>query len=218
MDRPYYANIHKTWLPLFDLWKDFINQIIDDTQDKTTYPPQHQIFRVFSMNVNKIKVVFLGQDPYHGENQATGLSFSCDSQKTLQPSLRNIFKELKEEFPERNYILTNGDLSRWFNKEKIFLLNTALTVISGQPNSLSNRWELFTDAVIDYISKQNDKCVFLLMGGNAKAKRDKIQNPKRIITCGHPSPANRNNDFIGSFVFQRVEKLIGEINWETDNH
>jgi uracil-DNA glycosylase len=215
MDRPYFNNIHKTWLPLFNVWKDFINKIIDDTANETTYPPEHQIFRVFSMNVNKIKVVLLGQDPYHGEGQATGLSFSCDSQKTLQPSLKNIFKEIKNQFPERNYKLTNGDLSRWFNEEKIFLLNTALTVLSGRANSLSKRWEPFTDAVIDYISKQNISCVFLLMGGNAKAKREFIQNPKRIITCGHPSPLNRNRDFLGSYVFSLVEKLTGEINWDT---
>ena len=162
------------------------------------------------MNIHDIKIVLLGQDPYHGLNQANGLSFSVQNEIKIPPSLKNIFKELKLEFPERDYKFTNGNLEKWFEREKIFLLNSSLTVEKGKPASHIKYWVKFTDDVIKYISLHNDKCIFLLLGNYAKSKSNLILNKDNIISAPHPSPLARG--FIGSNVFKQIEEKIGFIN------
>jgi len=204
---------HNSWNNLFNKYDINLDNIYEIGE---VYPPKDLVFRVFKMDVKEINIVLLGQDPYHGPNQAHGLSFSVPDSEKVPPSLKNIFKELKLEFPERNYDFKSGNLEQWFTREKIFLLNSSLTVQKGKPGSDMFIWEEFTDEVIKFISEQNENCVFLLLGNYAKTKSRFIKNKSKIVTEVHPSPLARG--FVGSNVFKRVESVIGyEINWST-NH
>jgi uracil-DNA glycosylase len=200
--------MHISWKPLFDQYKFNLSELYNNE----VYPPQELVFRVFDMDVKEIKIVLLGQDPYHKEGQADGLSFSVSKETKIPRSLRNIFKELKHEFPERNYQFEHGNLNIWFDREKIFLLNSSLTVEQGKPSSHIKHWEQFTDKVIEYISLNNDNCVFLLLGNYAKSKSNLIENKNNIVSAPHPSPLARG--FIGSNVFTQIEDKIGIINWK----
>jgi uracil-DNA glycosylase len=204
--------IHKTWKKLFNRY-DFNLDELYNSED-IVYPPREQIFRVFEMNIKKIRIVLLGQDPYHNPNQANGLSFSVPDKVKIPPSLQNIYKELCIEFPERNYEFNTGNLERWFTEEKIFLLNSSLSVIKNNPGSHMTIWNDFTDDVISYISKKNKDCIFILLGNFAKSKEKFIENKDRIIIGVHPSPFSANNGFFNSNIFKKVEeKLQQEINW-----
>jgi len=200
--------IHESWKPIFDNFKFDIDTLYSNN---IVYPPKELIFRVFEIDMNKIKVVILGQDPYHGINQANGLSFSVSENIKIPPSLKNIFKELKLEYPERNYEFNHGNLERWLYEEKIFLLNCSLTVIDSKPASHIKFWEHFTDKIIKYISENNNNCIFLLLGNFAKKKSKFIVNQDNIIYGIHPSPLARG--FIGSNIFIKVENKVGIINW-----
>jgi uracil-DNA glycosylase len=203
-------NIHNSWKPLFDKYTFDIDQIYEN--DTVIYPAKEYLFKVFTLDLNEIRIVLLGQDPYHGPNQAHGLSFSVPIDTKIPPSLKNIFKELKLEFPERNYEYTHGLLDNWFYREKIFLLNSSLTVCEGKPGSHMKIWESFTNDVIEFISINNENCVFLLLGNFAKEKTKFIKNKNKIITEKHPSPLAQG--FIGSNVFTRVETVLGNtVNW-----
>ena len=184
------SKIHESWKPLFDKFSTKIEEI-SAAMDKIKlpiYPPKEQVFRVFEMDVKKIRVLLLGQDPYHGYGQANGLSFSVKKEMPIPPSLQNIFKELKAEYPEREYHFTNGDISRWFEEENIFLLNSALTVAESSPSCFMKLWEPFTNEVIKFIAENNNTCVFLLLGNFSKAKEKFIPSKERIIFGTHPSP------------------------------
>lgn len=199
-----------SWKPLTDEYNLQIEILYE--QRVPVYPPKEHVFKVFQMPVNQIRIVLLGQDPYHGEGQAHGLSFSVPEGKPIPPSLQNIYKELKRSFPERNYNFTSGNLEAWFNREKIFLFNASLTVIQGAAGSHMHIWKNFTDDVIRYIDNKNPDCVFLLLGNFAKAKADLITKKDRIVMEVHPSPLARG--FLGSDVFKRVEKVLGkDVNW-----
>ena len=201
--------VDSSWQPLFDQWEFNLDAVYGNLP---TYPAKENVLRAFSIPVNEIRVVLLGQDPYHGEGQANGLSFSVSKDTKVPPSLQNIFKELNQTFPERNYEFTHGDLSAWQEREKICLLNASLTVLQSCPGSHMSFWKPFTDEVIQFIDKENPHCVFLLLGNFAKAKADLITKKERIVTEVHPSPLARG--FVGSRVFERVEKVLGEpINW-----
>jgi uracil-DNA glycosylase len=203
--------IHPSWQPLFDEYDFDLNDIYEGE----VYPPRDQVFRVFELPVDEIRVVLLGQDPYHGPRQAHGLSFSVPTGEKIPPSLQNIYKELQRCFPERNYNFLSGNLEEWLCREKIFLCNASLTVEKGKPGSHMNIWKDFTDEVIQYIDKRNPNCVFLLLGNFAKSKASLIRKKDRIITEVHPSPLAHG--FVGSGVFQRVEKVLGEnINWSIE--
>ena len=199
--------MHSSWKQIFD--KHNINFITTDT----TYPKKEDVYRVFEMDIMEIKILLLGQDPYHQPNQAHGLSFSVSKTTKIPPSLRNIFKELNNEFPERKYNFTNGNLEKWFYKEKIFLLNSALTVEQNKPASHLKLWEKFTDSVIQMISKNNKNCIFLLLGNYAKSKEKFIMNKDNIITCNHPSPLSAYSGCFGSNIFKKIEDKIGIIDW-----
>jgi uracil-DNA glycosylase len=203
---------HESWKPLFDKFNISIDEIYSCSE--VIYPMKEQLFRVFEMDVREIKVLLLGQDPYHGPGQAHGLSFSVPEGVKIPPSLRNIYKELQSEFPERNYKFDSGNLENWFNREKIFLLNASLSVIKGKPGSQMKIWKGFTNNVIKFVSEQNKSCVFLLLGNFAKAKESLISNNERIVKGIHPSPLSAHNGFFGSGIFKKVEELLGtNIDW-----
>ena len=204
-------NIHSSWKPLFDDYEFNLESLY---KNDIVYPPINDIFKVFSIDVKDIKVLLLGQDPYHGHNQAHGLSFSVPNDIPIPPSLKNIFKELIIEFPERNYVFTSGNLDRWFYSEKIFLLNASLTVVKNKPGSHMNIWNEFTDDVIKYINIYNKNCVYLLLGNFAKSKNKFIDNKNKIIEGVHPSPLSAHNGFFNSGIFKQVEEKLGcPINW-----
>jgi uracil-DNA glycosylase len=205
-------SIHTAWQPLFDQYSDLDS--IYNNSVLPVYPLRPNIFRVFSMDPSEIRVVLLGQDPYHGPGQAHGLAFSVPEGVPIPPSLQNIFKELQLEFPERNYKFSHGNLQRWHEEEKIFLLNTALTVLQGQPNSHSELWQEFTDDVIRTIVSANPKVVFLLLGNYAKSKASLIDDQSRIVAGVHPSPLSAHRGFFGSNIFAAVEEKLGrQIDW-----
>jgi uracil-DNA glycosylase len=204
--------IHKSWKKLFDRYNFNLDELYNS--EDIVYPARELIFRVFEMNVKKARIVLLGQDPYHNPNQANGLSFSVPDKVKIPPSLQNIYKELCIEFPERNYEFNSGNLERWFTEEKIFLLNSSLSVIKNKPGSHMVIWNEFTDDVISHISKKNKNCLFILLGNFAKSKEKFIENKDNIITGVHPSPFSAYNGFFYSNIFKKVEEKLGkEINW-----
>ena len=204
--------IHESWRELFD---QYVFDIYDLTScDNKVFPKREDIFAVFQMNVKDIRVVLLGQDPYHKPGQAHGLSFSVPPTEPIPPSLRNIYKELQNEFPEREYTFSTGCLERWFHKEHIFLLNASLTVEQKKPGSHMSIWEDFTNDVIRYISEQNEHCVFLLLGAFAKSKQRFIQKKEKVVLGVHPSPLSAHQGFFHSSIFQKVEDILGSpIDW-----
>jgi uracil-DNA glycosylase len=205
-------NIHPSWNNLFKQYKFDLDGIFNSGD--IVYPNREQVFRVFEMDVTEIKILLLGQDPYHNPNQANGLSFSVNDGIPIPPSLKNIYKELQIEFPERNYIFKSGNLEKWFKDEKIFLLNASLTVIKNKPGSQMDIWQEFTDDVIKYISDNNNECIFVLLGNFAKSKQKFISNKENIVVGVHPSPLSANNGFFGSGIFQTIEeKLNSPIDW-----
>lgn len=201
--------MHLLWKPIFDEFEDLLTELLGM---EGVLPAKEDILRVFEMSPKEIRVVLLGQDPYYN-GSADGLSFS--SKKCIPMSLQNIFKEIKNNFPERNYNFISGDLKKWFNDEKIFLLNCGLTVFPNRPGSLLPKWEKFTDTVIHYISEVNENCVFLLLGNFAKKKKVLIKNKDFVVEGVHPSPLSCCRGFFGSNVFKQVEEKLGQsINWQ----
>ena len=210
-------NIHSSWGPLFKNYNIDLDTIYKDYND--IYPKDKQdTFKVFKMNVEDIRTVLLGQDPYYAnEHQAHGLSFSVPEYIKIPPSLKNIFKEIELEFPERKYNFINGNLTKWFQDENIFLLNCSLTVKKSKPNSHMNIWKKFTDDVIKFINEKNKNCVYLLLGNFAHNKIKLINEDqhKMVINAAHPSPLSAYKGFFNSGIFKQVEILLEkEINWQ----
>ena len=212
------SNIHESWKPVFDKWEQEINNNLKNYENSSSnvFPQKKDIFKIFSMDVALIKIVFLGQDPYHGKGQANGLAFSANNDCKIPPSLQNIYKELKLEFPERNYDFAHGNLERWVFEEKIFLLNSSLTVLESKPSSHMKLWSSITDNVIKFISENNKQCIFLLLGNYSKTKLKFIENGslERCIIGTHPSPLSAHRGFFNSNIFRLCEEKLGhEINW-----
>jgi len=209
-------NIHSSWQSLFDKYTFNIDIIYKNSD---VFPKNKEdIFKVFRIDVKDIKIIFLGQDCYHNnEKQANGLAFSVSNGVTIPPSLRNIFKEILHEFPERNYNFSHGDLSLWFNNEKIFLLNCSLTVEKSKPGSHMEIWKEFTDDVIKFINKNNKNCVYILLGKYAENKKKLIDEKdyNNVIISAHPSPFSAHRGFFGSDIFKKTEEILDlEINWQ----
>lgn len=217
MSQSLYSNIHSSWNELFQTYDEKIQKIMEKMHTYPSdliYPPESYIFRVFEMPVEDIQIFLLGQDVYHGKGQANGLAFSVNHDIKIPPSLRNIFQEIQQEFPDRNYQFPHGDLSRWFSHNKIFLCNSALTVFDGKAGIFMKDWEEFTDAVISYVQQKNQNCIFVLWGNFAISKKKYIEDEKRILSCAHPSPLSAHRGFFGSGIFQKIEeKLQKEIDW-----
>jgi len=202
-----------------EYFKKLLLFIKKEYETKIIYPKQTEIFKAFhNTSYQNTKVVILGQDPYHGENQAEGLSFSVKIGIQKPPSLQNIFKELKEDLGYE--IPTNGSLVQW-TEEGVLLLNTVLTVEAGKPASHKDLgWEKFTDEVIKKLNEKNSPVVFILWGSFARSKKKFITNPIHyIIESPHPSPFSAYNGFFGSKPFSKtnnflVSKGLKPINWE----
>lgn len=185
----------------------------------TVYPDMHSIFNALKLTPYKdVRVVILGQDPYHEPNQAHGLCFSVQDGTPLPPSLKNIYKELEADLgipPSKS-----GDLTKWA-KQGILLLNTVLTVRRGEANSHKGKgWELLTDEIIRKLNDKTEPIVFILWGANARSKKSLITNPIHgIIESAHPSPLSAFNGFFGLRPFSRANKFlilnrIPPINWK----
>ena len=213
----YIENIHPCWMPIFNKHKKLIEDIfqkISISEPINVFPPKDKIFRVFEMDVQDIKLVFLGQDSYHGIGQANGLSFSVDKHIKTPPSLNNIYKELKNTYPDKDFNFNHGDLSRWYYEEKIFLLNCGLCVFEGKPGTFLSNWTPFTDDIIQFISENNSTCIFLLLGNYAIKKMDFVKDKSRCINGVHPSPLSAHKGFLGSKIFKKIDEKLGyEMNW-----
>ena len=180
----------------------------NEYKTQTVYPSMYDIFNAMKYTSRKdTKVVILGQDPYHGPGQAHGLCFSVKRGVQLPPSLQNIFKELRSEYgmdtPEY------GELTGWA-KQGVLLLNTTLTVRRGTPQSHKGRgWERFTDKVISLINEKEEPVVFMLWGGNARAKKTLITNKNHLVLeCAHPSPLSAYNGFFGCRHFSKTNEFL----------
>ncbi len=190
------------------------------------YPAAGDIFRALGLTpLNEVKVVILGQDPYHGEGQATGLAFSVDEGVALPPSLRNIFKELRAEYPDYEVPQDAsgracGDLSGWA-RQGVLLLNTALTVHPGEAGSHSSiGWHILTGKLIELVSSEREGVVFVLWGAHAQSRRKLIDESRHtVIATAHPSPLSAYRGFFGSGCFQKVNEALEKaglnpVNWQ----
>lgn len=202
--------------------KAYFTQLIDfvkqEYQTQTVYPPGKEIFRAFDCcDFDDVKVVIIGQDPYHGVGQANGLCFSVRDGIKMPPSLINIFKELHNDIGKP--IPQSGDLEHWAN-QGVLLLNATLTVRSSSPGSHQNKgWESFTDAAIRKISDEKENVVYLLWGAYAQKKGEFINRQKNLVLMSaHPSPFSADRGFFGCKHFSKANeylksKGIGEISW-----
>ena len=183
------------------------------------YPPGKYIFEAFNRTpFNKVKVVILGQDPYHEPNQAHGLCFSVQKGVRLPPSLINIYKELEDEFGTK-FLDRDGDLSHWAD-QGVLLLNATLTVAAGNAGSHQGRgWEMFTDAVVSKLAEQRENLVFMLWGSYARRKGAVINRKRHLVLeCAHPSPLSVYRGFFGCGHFKKANEYLASkglatINW-----
>ncbi|MEM8939101.1 MAG: uracil-DNA glycosylase [Bacteroidota bacterium] len=218
------VKIEESWKNLLyaEFEKDYFHQLIQfikkEYQTKKVYPPGSLIFSAFDhCPFDKTKVVIVGQDPYHGPNQANGLCFSVKNGIKHPPSLQNIFKELKDDI--RKPIPISGDLQSWAD-QGVLLLNATLTVRAGQAGSHQNKgWEEFTDEVLHQVSENKENVVFLLWGAYAQKKGAFIDPEKHcILKAPHPSPFSANNGFFGCKHFSKTNQFLqsnglGTIDW-----
>lgn len=204
-----------------DYFKDLIKFVKKEYKEKTIYPKENEVFNAFRYtDFDNVKVVILGQDPYHEENQAEGLSFSVSNDVPKPSSLQNIFKELQSDlgipFPKHN------SLKPWA-KQGVMLLNTVLTVEAHQAASHQKKgWETFTDDVIKIINKKEEPVVFILWGNFARSKKGLITNQKHyIIESAHPSGLSASRGFFGSKPFSKTNEFLKknnlkEIDWRVE--
>ncbi len=221
--------ITNDWLPVLEpefkkpYYKELYGFVKEEYETRTIYPPSEQIFTALHLTpLSEIKVLILGQDPYHNENQAHGLSFSVlPTQKNIPPSLQNIYKELEADLgctkPNHGY------LEQWA-KQGVLMLNTVLTVRAHEANSHQGKgWEQFTDAIIQAVNKEDRPIVYLLWGGPAQRKIPMLTNPKHLILkAPHPSPLSAYRGFFGCKHFSQVNEFLANegfapINWQLPN-
>jgi len=198
------------------------NFLASEYKSTAVYPDMYDLFNALHFTpYENVKVVILGQDPYHGLNQAHGLSFSVNPGVKAPPSLANIYKELKTDLG--CYIPNNGYLKKWAD-QGVLLLNTVLTVRAGEANSHKNKgWEEFTTKIIEVLNVRETPIVFILWGNNAISKTNLITNPKHyIITSVHPSPLSASRGFFGSKPFSKTNNFLVSTNqtpidWQIEN-
>lgn len=207
IEKPYFKQLKET--------------LVREYSEHTVFPPKHLIFNAFEQTpLHSIKVVILGQDPYHEFGQAMGMAFSVPKGVKIPPSLVNIYKEIENEYGVK-MDRSNGDLTRWA-KQGVFLLNTTLTVREGQANSHKDiGWQTFSNNVVREISKQNQPIVFMLWGSFAKSKKEIIEKENGnhlILESVHPSPLSANRGFFGCGHFKRANEFLERngvkgVNW-----
>lgn len=186
------------------------------------YPDMHDIFNALkSVDYSEVKVVILGQDPYHGEGQAHGMSFSVKPGVKIPPSLMNIYKELNESMGYQ--IPNNGYLMKWA-EQGVLLLNTVLTVRAGEPQSHKGKgWEIFTDRIISLLNQREEPIIFVLWGSPSKKKQSLITSPQhKILTAAHPSPLSAYRGFLGCNHFKQINEVLLKwgkqpIDWQIEN-
>ena len=206
--KPYYAKLYKT--------------IREEYSTRQIFPPADEIFTAFEMTpLSDVKVVIIGQDPYHGDGQAHGLCFSVKPDVETPPSLVNMYKELNSDLG--CYIPNNGYLTKWA-KQGVLMLNTVLTVRAHQANSHRGiGWEEFTDAAIRILNEQDRPIVYLLWGKPAQMKKNMLNNPKHLILeAPHPSPLSAYRGFFGCQHFSKTNTFLTEnglepIDWQIEN-
>ena len=206
-EKEYYQNLRKF--------------LVDEYNNHRIYPNMHNIFNALKYTSYKnARVVILGQDPYHGAGQAHGLCFSVQKGVQVPPSLKNMYKELQDDLGCT--IPNHGELTKWAN-QGVLLLNTVLTVREGQANSHRNKgWEILTDRIISIMNEKKEPVVFILWGGNAKAKRSLITNSHHLVlAAAHPSPLSAYNGFFGCRHFSKANSFLLEhglkpIDWQID--
>jgi len=207
-DKPYYIELRQF--------------LISEYKTRNIFPDMNNIFNALKLtSYEEVKVVILGQDPYHGAGQAHGLSFSVQPGVRIPPSLLNMYKELQNDLG--CYIPNNGYLVPWA-KQGVLLLNAVLTVREGEANSHKNKgWENFTDKIISLLNEREKPIVFLLWGNNAKEKIKLITNPNHhILTTVHPSPLSATRGFMGCKHFSKTNDILkslgkNEIDWQIPN-
>lgn len=203
-------------------YKELYNFVKEEYSKTVVYPPADDIFNAFHFTpLSKVKVLILGQDPYHNVNQAHGLSFSVKPGEDIPPSLQNIYQELHDDVD--CYIPNNGFLEKWA-KEGVLLLNTVLTVRAHQANSHQGKgWEKFTDAVINAVNEQDRPIVYMLWGKPAQSKSSMLTNPKHLILkAPHPSPLSAYRGFFGCKHFSQANEFLEKngikpIDWQIEN-
>ncbi len=212
------VNIDSSWKTVLvdeftkNYFTELRNKVRIEYKSNVIYPHPTKIFNAFSLTpFNKVKVVVIGQDPYHGENQAHGLSFSVENGVKIPPSLNNIFKELKSDL--KINLPKSGNLSSWA-EQGVLMLNSVLTVRSGVANSHKNiGWEIFTENVISIISSQLSNIVFILWGKQAQEKIKIIDTKKHLILkSAHPSPLSAYNGFFGCKHFSKCNEYLKKSN------
>jgi uracil-DNA glycosylase len=218
------VRIEESWKKLLqeDFDRDYFlhlrNFVKSEYRRTTVYPPAKNIFRAFDiLPIHKVKVVILGQDPYHGDNQANGLCFSVNPGVDIPPSLKNIYKEIKQELG--GIIPQSGDLTHWA-EQGVLLLNATLTVEAHKAGSHQKKgWEEFTDSVVEKISQIREGLVFLLWGSYAQKKGEVIDRNKHLVlTSPHPSPLSASRGFFGNGHFKKTNDYLiqsgqSPINW-----
>lgn len=211
------VKIDETWKAVLktEFQKPYWEKLTDFVRSQylsgKVYPPAKNIFRAFDLcPIDQVKVVIVGQDPYHGEKQANGLSFAVNDGITLPPSLKNIYKEIQSDLGITP--LSSGDLSRWA-KQGVLMLNSVLTVAAGNPASHKDKgWEKFTDAVIKTLNENRQNIVYLLWGKYAQTKGEVINREKNLVlTSGHPSPYSAHL-FFGNHHFSLCNKYLEKHN------
>lgn len=218
-------NINNDWSQTLsvEFYKPYFKELTEflatEYESREIFPPKEDIFNALNYTaLHEIKVLILGQDPYHGLNQANGLAFSVGMDEKIPPSLRNIYKELNDDLGLK--IPTHGDLKNWAT-QGVMLLNTVLTVRAHEANSHKDRgWEIFTDAVIKEINKQKRPIVIILWGKPAHRKETMLNNPDHLILkAPHPSPLSAYRGFFGSKPFSKSNEFLTDhgleaIDWE----
>ncbi|MBQ4305357.1 MAG: uracil-DNA glycosylase [Lachnospiraceae bacterium] len=222
------AAISNDWLPVLapefrkPYYKELFQFVQTEYQTRQIFPPAQDLFNALHLTpLSKVKVVILGQDPYHGDGQAHGLCFSVRPDVDIPPSLINIYRELHDDLGCR--MPDNGCLTKWAD-QGVLLLNTVLTVRAHQAGSHRGRgWEQFTDAIIRAVNSQNRPVVYMLWGAPAQAKRQMLDNPRHLVlTAPHPSPLSAYRGFFGCRHFSQCNAFLeghGEkpIDWQIEN-
>lgn len=220
--------IENEWLPYLkpEFSKPYYKALFDfvkkEYSEQVIYPPSNEIFSALEhTSIKDVKVVLLGQDPYHEEGQAHGMSFSVKPGVKVPPSLQNMYKELRDELG--CFIPNNGFLEKWAD-QGVLLLNTSLTVRKGAANSHKGKgWEEFTDSIIKAVNTQDRPIVYFLWGSNARSKKALITNPKHLVLESvHPSPLSAYNGFFGCGHFKKANEFLEQnglepIDWQIEN-
>lgn len=206
--------MHESWKPFLDsefskpYFKELSKFLHEEYAHKTIFPPKQAVFRAFSTDLNEVKVVILGQDPYHTPGVADGLAFSISNKSDyMPPSLVNIYKEIDNDIGA--HVNRTGDLSSW-QKQGVLLLNNVLTVEAHKAGSHRGKgWEEFTEATIKYLNDTRENLVFILWGRDARSKKVLIDSSKHLILeSAHPSPLSAYNGFFGSKPFSKCNEYL----------